>query len=32
MPILNFSIRSQDIDFKDVANTDERQAQKTIKL
>lgn len=32
MPILNFTIRSQDIDFKDVANTDTRQAKKTIKL
>jgi len=32
MGILNFSIRSQDIDFKDAVAGDTRQAKKTIKL
>ena len=32
MGILNFSIRSQDIDFKDAVAADTRQAKKTIKL
>ena len=32
MGILNFSIRSQDIDFKDEVAGDTRQAKKTIKL
>tara|TARA_R110002012_G_scaffold10277_3_gene47403 strand:+ start:4058 stop:4633 length:576 start_codon:yes stop_codon:yes gene_type:complete len=32
MPILNFTIRSQDVDFAAESATDARQAQKTIKL
>jgi len=32
MPILNFTIRSQDLDFNSDANTSTRIAQKTIKL